>query len=340
MNPTSTPAPTDTAEQLRAVAQNIETYRVDLGTPKAQFLRTYAELGSDKTYSKITGGDLAQLDIEAWLEKYRNTWSEIQSDDAGGETLLENLSAPTELCRAYLEHRNTRSNARFLPVLAESGCGKSSAVDVLRAKPYGGNVFKVEACDMWKGKDGKGSAVPLLQEIGENLGMIGLPGSKKKLLKVILAKLNERRVCVVIDEAHHLCPQGLNTVKNLINLTPVFVIATAIPVLWERLAGHRSAWAECKQLTGNRLAEKIVLTLKLADVESCIRAAAQDLAKADVLDELVKKAADRLGPEAVSRGNLKFVFKVCEAFRREVDKGQDADLGTFSNAIAQEKKRR
>lgn len=341
MSTTPTETANDNASELRRVATNIETYRADLGTPKAQLLRAHPDLGSDKTYNKIVAGDLAQLDIESWLEKYQRAWNAIQHDEQSADAgLIESLSAPVELCRAYLEYRNTRGNDRFLPVLGDSGLGKTSAVAVLRAKPYGGNIYELEACDVWKDKHGRGTAAPLLIAIAERLGMTDLPGGKSKLLKLVLNKLRERRICLAIEEAHHLCPQGINTLKALINLTPTFIIVTAIPLLWERLAGSKAAWAECKQLTGNRLAEKIVLTLNRGDVELCIADCARDRVKAAALDDLVKKTTDKLLSEAVSRGNLKFVSKVCASFAREVGKGQDADLGTFTNVIASEKKKR
>lgn len=333
--------PHDTTGELRRIAQNVETYRADLGTPKAQFLRTFPDLGSDKTYNKITAGDFSQLDIEAWREKYARAWEAIQNaGDTEEEALIESLSGPAALVRAYLENRNERSNARFVLVLGDSGLGKTSAVKVMQSKPYGANVYELEACDAWKDKQGRGTAGPLLLAIGERLGMTDLPSGKAKLLKLILAKLKERRVCLVIEEVHHLCPQGVNTLKTLINLSPVVIIATGLPILWQKLAGSRSAWAECKQLTGNRLAEKIELTLMLGDVAHFIACKCEYLVKAAAQEEFIKKAAANLHSEAITRGNLKFVSKVCEAFRREVAKGQDADLGTFTNVITSEKRKR
>ena len=44
--------------------------------------------------------------------------------------------------------------------------------------------------------------------------------------------------------------------------------------------------------------------------------------------------------EAVARGNLKFVSKVCRRFQLELRKGQDPSAETFANAIEIEKKKR
>jgi type II secretory pathway predicted ATPase ExeA len=338
MNPTISPTTTDAAGQLLAAAQFIETYRADLGLTKASLLRDYPELGSDKTYGKLVLGDASQLDVEKWLACYQHVWAQIQHDDQGADDgLIESLTAPVELCRSYLETRNERGNGRFILMLGESGVGKTSAVQVMKSKPYGGLIYDLEATDVWKDKSGRGTAVPLLQEIGERIGLKDLPASKSRLLKAVMQKLRERRICLVIEEVHHLCPQGVNTLKTLINLTPVIIIATGLPVLWDKLAGSRTAWAECKQLTGNRLAERIELKLTFADVASFItRRLGVDIATQEFLD----KGASALGQEATSRGNMKFVAKVVQTFQRQVAKGEDATLETFKNAIAQEKKRR
>ncbi len=338
MTPSSALSDTSTTGQLLSTAKHIDTYRADLGISKASLLRDFPELGSDKTYGKLVNGDASQLDAAAWLEKYEHVWGQIQHDEQGAdEGLIESLDAPVELCRSYLETRNERGNGRFILLLGDSGVGKTSAVQVMKSKPYGGLIFDLEATDVWKDKAGRGTAVPLLQAIGERIGLKGLPASKAKLLGVIIGKLKERRICLVIEEVHHLCPQGVNTLKTLINLTPVIIIATGLPVLWEKLAGSRAAWAECKQLTGNRLAERIELRLTVADVSAFItRRLGSDLATPDFL----QRCAPLLTQEAVSRGNMKFVSKTVQTFQRQVGKGEDATVETFKNAIALEKKKR
>lgn len=332
---------TDPQRQLREIATAIETYRADLGMTKATLLRQYSELGTDKTYGKVISGDFAELKIEdKWLPAYQDVWSRIQSeepDDASG--LIADMHGPMELCRSYLETRNEKGNSRFILILGDSGIGKTTAIDILKAKPYGNLILVSEACEIWKNKYGKGTAAPLLREIGKSLGLRDLPASRDKLKDVIVETLNSKRRCLVIEEAHHLCPEGVNVLKTLINLTPVIIIATAMPILWDKLSGSRHAWAECKQLTGNRLAERIYLTLKLADVQRFLtaRTSAHDI---QLAPEVIKKCAERVAAEAVHYGNFKFVACVAKRFLREIRAGQDADVSTFTNAIAAEKKRR
>jgi type II secretory pathway predicted ATPase ExeA len=326
--------PTSEAE-LSALGQSIETYRNDLGMPKATLLRDYPELGTDKTYSKILSGSTHDLNVEKWLAAYQTAWSHIQNTDVSEEaTLLGQLTAPSELCRSYLECRNERSNARFILVLGDSGCGKTSAVQVMKAKPYGTAVHVIEAADVWR--TSRGTAAPLLRAIAKELGLRDLPKTRDGLLEVVVDKLKGQRRCLVVDECHHLCPAGLNTLKTLINLTPVVIIATAMPVLWDKLAGSREAWAECKQLTGNRLAERIVLQLDVNEVAKYLAARLDGALSAEVID----KAAAHVLPLARGLGNLRFVDACTKRFIRESRRDQEPSLELWANSVALEKKKR
>lgn len=355
MKAQDTPIDTEPQRQLRAAAAAIETYRADLGMSKAALLTRFPELGTDKTYGKIIAGDLSELKIEErWLPAYQDVWARIngsEGDFDGG--LLPDLSGPMGTVRAYLETREETGNSRFILILGDSGIGKTSAIDILKSKPYGAFIHVAEACEIWKDKRGKGTAAPLLREIGTAIGLTDLPAGRDKLKDTVVKALKLRRRCVVVEEAHHLCPEGINILKTLINLTPVIIIATAMPILWDKLSGSRHAWAECKQLTGNRLAERIHLTLSTDDVAKLIAARCADVAAwsfdsetvrnrrpSDPKTTVIDKAAVRIVQDAVHHGNLKFVHAVLKRFLREIRSGQEADLATFTNAIATEKKRR
>lgn len=330
---------TDAARQLRQIATAIETYRADLGMTKATLLRTYPELGTDKSYGKIIAGDFTELKIEdRWLPAWSHVWSQIQAgEDDDDSELIANMSGPTELCRAYLETRNEKGNARFILALGDTGVGKSSAVRILRAKPYGGLITAVEACEIWKGKTGRGSAIPLLREIGRASGLRDLPAGRDRLLTAVVDGLSAKRRGIVIDELHHLCPEGVNTLKALINLTPSIIIGMAMPVLWDKLSGSRAGWIECKQIKGNRLAEVIHMRLLVEDVLTYLQARLADL---QLSDAFLADAARRLQAEAVHLGNLAFVKAAVRRFRREVRAGEEPSKETLSQVIASEKKRR
>lgn len=332
---------TDAARQLRAIAAAIETYRADLGMTKATLLRAYPELGTDKTYSKITSGDFAELKIEEkWLPAWSHAWSQIQAGEEEDDSeLLANMSGPVELCRAYLETRNEKGNARFILALGDTGVGKTSAVRVLRAKPYGGLITAVEACDVWRGRNCRGTGVPILRAIGAGIGLRDLPDSRDRLLTAVVEGLSKKRQGIVIDELHHLCPEGINTLKALINLTPTIIIGMALPVLWDKLSGTRVGWIECKQLAkgGNRLSEVIHMRLLVEDV---ILYLATRLADMQLSDATLADFARRIHPEAVHLGNVAFLKAVTRRFRREVRAGEDASKETLTQVILAEKKRR
>lgn len=330
----------DPKRELLELATAIETYRADLNLTKAALLRQHSELGTDKTYNKIVKGELDELDVEGrWLPAYRHVFGVINDPDAqtaADEALIEDLSGPVELCRAYLETRKSKGDARFILVVGDSGMGKTSAVRVMKSKPYGDQILAVEATDAWRG--GKGTVGPFLRAIGTQLGIGDLPRSKDHMFEVIATKLQGRRRCLIVEEAHHLDPQGINIIKSLINRTPVLVIATTMPVLWEKLSGSREAYAECKQLTGNRLSERVNLTLKTDDITKFLSVRLKDIAT--VPPDLLKKIAPELRQDAVHFGNMAFVSAVAKRFMREVRSGEPATVETFRNAIKIEKDRR
>jgi hypothetical protein len=72
-----------------------------------------------------------------------------------------------------------------------------------------------------------------------------------------VAALKERKLILIINEAHHLGIPGLNMVKTILNATPTIIVLECIPVLLTRLLG--SNYEEAIQLTGNRLCERVLL---------------------------------------------------------------------------------
>lgn len=329
----------DPESELRALAAQIEEARAGRGLTKARWLKTYPELGTDKTYSKITSGNLVELDTDRWLDQYRHVWHQIEStpDDPQEQELFE-LTGPMEFCRAFLETARERGNARVLLLQGESGTGKTSTLNVLCNKPYGARCLKIEATDAWKDRKGRGTGGPLLRAIARALGLQDLPNRKDELVNAVVEKLCLNRKAILIDEAHHLCPEGVNIIKHLVNLTPGEFVLTALPSLWQRLESSREAWIECRQLTGNRLAERIVLTLDPADVLVFMEHKLGNLV--GWTKELAAWAAKRVAESARSAGNLAFVRDVAKRLRKAVEAGEELKEAAISTAVAAELKSR
>lgn len=113
--------------------------------------------------------------------------------------------------------------------------------------------------------------------------------------------------------------------------------------LWNRL--QREAYQECRQLTGNRLAERIklglarendVLRMIARRVPAYADEAPRDLAK----DETVTRAVKAIMTYVEQNGNLAFVRDVITRVVR-LSEGHDApDLNCWASAIDQEVKSR
>jgi DNA transposition AAA+ family ATPase len=157
-------------------------------------------------------------------------------------------------------------------------------------------------------------------------------------LDEVVKRLQQPRRCLAIDEAHHLCPEGLNLVKYLVNNTPGEFILVALPSLWDRLESPRGAYLECKQLTGNRLAERLQLTLEAADVRAFMRGKLGHLPDYD--DALERAGAAELLKTAPRCGNMAFVRDVCKRVKAAVEAGEELMLAAVQTAVTAEFKSR
>jgi hypothetical protein len=133
----------------------------------------------------------------------------------------------------------------------------------------------------------------------------------------------------VIDEAHHMGPKTLNMVKSIINQTPGEVVALAMETLWKKL--EKGAYEEARQLTQNRLSERVVFGHKpdAADVRMLLR----DRLDAD--EALLKKVAGPLREQAAVHGHLNFVNLVCRRARRLAGDGAAVDVECIAEAMQQ-----
>ncbi len=290
-------------EELVAKAKEIEQYRRKEGLSINALLKKFSGLGTDRTWNRILRGELDELKAADWLARYRTVVNLIGLETDRSKTqeeLYSDLSAAVQLESAFIDAMNENGNARFILVLGDTGMGKTRAMELL-ANTYGDRIVCVEASEIW---DDNPKA--LLEVILKALGIDDVPPSKVKLQEKVLARLNERRVCLMVDEGQHLGRKCLNTLKTILNQTKGEVGVLAMKVLWGRMESLN--FQETRQLTGNRLAGKIDLALGEDDIHKILSRRVEW----DSAVEL-KKCAARISDRAANKGNLALAREVCKA---------------------------
>ena len=289
--------------ELMDIAAKIAAWGEAHGMSRAQLVRNFADLGSEKSFRDISAGQLEGYNAENQLTKYRAVYATMEelANQGGEEQIFDDLGTVVKIRRAFLGVVKATGTNRVLIVQGESGVGKTTAVGLLRGKYGTGRISYVEASDVWAD-----SPNAFLGAILRALGVTELPAGRVQRLEEVQARLAISRRCLVIDEAHHLGPHCLNTVKTLVNTTPGEFILVAIPTLWNKLQAH--AYQEAKQIATNRLSERVKLTLDEADVRTYLAKRFPDAAAADL-----KTAARIIRPSALLSGNYAFVRDVCRA---------------------------
>lgn len=298
-------------QSLMELAQRIRAWQQAEGLTDAEMLRRYKGLGTDRTYKRVIAGDLTELDVDSWLGKYRTVWSLIESlqeVEQSEEGELLPLSGVNAVRKALLPVFKEKGNGRLVFVTGDSGAGKSSVATWLLNK-FGERLIRIECFQAWEDRPNA--------FLGDLLRALGLPvnhdiSSAADKLRVAIDDLRTTRRCLLLDEAHHLGPKCLNTLKALINQTPGEFVAFAMPTLWNRL--KQAAYEECRQLSGNRLAERVTLTLQAGDIQKLLHERLGMGADA-------KHAADLLLDPAARHGNLSFVRDVITRARNAAKGG-------------------
>lgn len=320
---------TASSRELQEIARAVEDFRLARpGLSKAELLRRYPALGDDRTYGRCLSGDTAELVVGKWLIAYRQVQSllELEPDVEDAETFYDDLTPAIELRTAFTDIARERGNARVIVLLGWPGMGKTTARMLLEEK-YGQRVLMVEATQAWQRAKGGGTDRPLLRAIGRRLGMASLPGAGDDLLEEVVTLLSASRRFLVIEEAHHLCPNGLDVVKTLVNRTPGEFLLIAHPRLWEKL--ESKGYSQCRQLTTNRLGRKITLRLHKSDVAKFVDR------RLPGMNGEAGKATELIFKNAVSHGNFAFVRKAIRRTRSLMrEKGETTPrLAVVSEAV-------
>ena len=310
--------------QLKHLAGRIRDWQLARNLSDAELCRRFTGLGSTKTYKRILDADdaLDELDVERQHLKYEQVWNLIEIESASAavdEPTYDDLPHVTKVRLAVEDALKEPGNNRLVIVEGASGSGKTTAGRKL-AERFGLKIVLTEADETWKE-----SLSNMLGGLLRALGAKTPPNGSENRKILLLEKLKETPVCIVIDEAHHLGPRTLNLVKTILNQTPSQIVFLAIPTLLRRL--ESSAFEEARQLTKNRLGERV--KLDGCDVSSVEKFLTRRL---DFEKDSARPCAKLLSDRSAGFGNWNFVNLVCRHARQLTGKDR-VDNETFSKAI-------
>lgn len=302
------------------LAARINRHAVRRGWSKTRLCREFPALGSERTFRDMLAGRVENYDAAAQLASLTAVWSEVEgvSGEGAEEAVYDDLTPVAAIATACLGAMKSWGINRVVIVLGEPGAGKTTSMRYL-AQRYGERLTMVEASDVWADKPSA-----LLGALAEQLGEIEPPVPAVERLRLVQRKLGVTRRAVVVDEAHHLGPKCLNTIKTLVNTTPGEFVLLAIPSLWAKL--NRTAYIEAKQLSTNRLYELVQLDLEERDIQAYMRHRLPKMQEA-----LAGKAAKLVRPTALAGGNFSFLRDLCDDLEHD---GETITMQTVQDALA------
>lgn len=311
-----------TQTELLKIAQAIRERQRATGASDNAWVRKYPGLGSTKTYAKLIAGDTASLDPDRWIVDYRAVEALLDALEGGDteEPLYDDLDPVVALRAAITSAMREEGTRRLVLMVGEPGAGKTTAAR-LAAGRFGGRVILAEADETWKENVGA-----MLGGLLRALGVTELPTTHEGRKNLLVERLRVTRRCLVIDEAHHLGPRTLNLVKTLINQTPGEIVFLCLPTLWRRLESQ--AYDEARQLTTNRLCERIALQgVSKQDAARFVER------RVPGIDGAAAQAGEMARQDAARRGCFAWVGAVCAQARRLSGEG-DCDIETFARGLS------
>ena len=290
---------------LKTASGTIRKWQLDRKLSDEEMLKQFAGLGSVAVYRDIIAGRFDDLDTDHWSEEYAAVifvMDALADAEEDNNPLYDDLSTVMSLRRAVARVLREKGNNRCVMVQGPTGSGKSKAALLLKAK-YGARIVLCEANELWKG-----NITNMLADILRAMGTENPPTGANAKLLLIIERLNAGRRCLIIDEAHHLSVGCINLIKTLINRTPGEIVLLAMGKLWSDI--EKAAYQEARQLTQNRLSERIRFDgVRQGDAEILLQR------RLDLDVETARKAAAHLLQHTAAAGNLGFVHLVCRKAR-------------------------
>lgn len=326
--------------QLRQLAREVSNYQAERGWSDAKLCKEIAHVGSSKTYKRILDedDDLEELAVERQLQNYQaavETIRALRTKERPIEPEYEDFSnimnARAAVGRALLE--DEESVQRLVIIEGNTGTGKD-AVRRNLLKNWPKITVAVEATELWRDSvlaplKAIHAAIHIVKQADRDTKEVPQPPRyPADILAEILDALRARKLVLLINEAHHFGPRGLNMIKTLINQTPTVVVLECIPALLTRLLS--SSYEEAVQLTGNRLCERVYLAPPPAD-EITLMLERRGVKFADA--ETRNTAAKTMASEAAQFGNWRFVQQVARKLY-EATRKAPVTLQVLTRAIA------
>jgi hypothetical protein len=325
--------------ELRQLARQARDYQTERGWSDAQMLREIPQLGSTKTYKRILDPEdaLDELNIDNQLRAYRHAIELIElrrKSDKFAEPEYESFTNISTSLAAISRALTEDSIARFVAIEGENGTGKDAVKNAL-LKRWGNITLATEANEFWRDS----LAAPLNAILTEynRARKADLKARNYPMLtfELLVETIADQRLVLLVNEAHHLGPRGLNLLKSLINRCPrLVIVAEFIPSLLRRLMTQN--YEEAIQLFGNRLCERVKLPSPPANEITELMEK-----RGIVFDDpkTMKAVLDELAGEARNFGNWRYVIQFTREARALAD-GKPLTLAHFAAARTKARERR
>lgn len=305
MSTTTPDTLTDQHAALLDVGEKIRHWQLEQ-IPKlsdAGLLSRFLELGSNRTYKRIhTGEGIEGLDADEWLAKYQSAWNKIQTESLvrSAEPVYDDLSPTVAIRAAVARLMRETGQQRLVVIQGDTGSGKTVGLRAVLAV-YGGSAYLIESHEGWS------TPAAAVRYLAKGLRIDpgdadAKPQSTGDWIELIIRVLNARgRRLILLDECQHWTGETLNILKTLINRTDSVFVVGAMGTLWDKLTATRSQ--EAKQLTLNRMLERVVLTGPTQD-----DAIVYLKRRADI--KVAKALINRVLDLAKSRGKFAFLRRI------------------------------
>jgi hypothetical protein len=258
--PPEDPGTEPAAAELLTLAAKVEAWREGRGLSQNQLCRQIGGLNS-KTHGILAKGDLTELRPENHIPKYRAALVEIAEFDSRQELepVLPDLTPTRLVIDAVRGLKLNKGNDRFLLIEAESGGGKTTAMQYA-AGQIPDSIFASASVAWCSPSYG-------VEQLLTKSGYRGkVPHGLSQRISKLKDRLKEKPAPIFLDEGHHAGLVMLNLFKDLINDTDCWICFGTLHSVWKGIQAAR--WNEIKQIIHNRMWLRLSLPAPTAqDVE-------------------------------------------------------------------------